>query len=242
MAKKGFEAWDDDPLDLDKPRANLSNLSLNALKALPFESLGQFKQAGRFPPGYSAESLTFYSPRDPGVHQVIVWTLLQVTHSVAVNMYGFDDPHVGALIRSHAAKGDVAVTLTLDSSQAGGQTEQDILRTFLNDMPGNSVAIGRSERGAISHDKLMVVDGLYLVSGSTNWSFGGEEMQDNQLTVARNPLFASEARAIIDLDHDAMLKQMGQRDAASFLRPIPVAKPAANGQKAAHAGAAAPPS
>src|SRR3954452_11572473 len=234
---KGFETWDDDPLDLDTPRAGIGKLSLNALKALPFEALGQFKQAGRFPPGYSAESLTFYSPRDPGVHQVIVWALLQVTHSVAVNMYGFDDPHVGCILRDHASKGDVAVTLTLDSSQAGGKTEQDILRTFLNEEPGNSVAIGRSQRGAISHDKLMVIDGLYLVSGSTNWSYGGEEMQDNQLTVSRNPLFASEARAIIDLDHDAMLKQMGQRDAESFLRPIPAAKPAANGQKPAPAGA-----
>jgi phosphatidylserine/phosphatidylglycerophosphate/cardiolipin synthase-like enzyme len=235
MATK-FEAWDDNPLDMDEPRVDLGNLSLNALKALPFEELGQFKQAGRFPPGYSSESLTFYSPRDPGVHRVIVWTLLQVTHSVAINMYGFDDPHVGALLRSHASKKDVAVTMTLDSSQAGGQTEQDILRSFLCDMPGNSVAIGRSERGAISHDKLMVVDGLYLISGSTNWSLGGEEMQDNQLTLARNPLFASEARAVIDLDHDAMLKQMGQRDAESFLRPVPVATPAANGKNATAAG------
>ena len=225
---KGFETWDDHPLDMDKPRAGLGNMSLGELKALPFEALGQFKQAGSFPSGYSGESLTFYSPRDPGVHHVIVWTLLQVTHSVAVNMYGFDDPHVGALLRSHADKKDVAVTLTLDSSQAGGQTEQDILRQFLSDLPGNSVAIGRSEKGAISHDKLMVIDGLYLISGSTNWSFGGEEMQDNQLTLSRNPLFASEARAIIDLDHDAMLKQMGQRDAESFLRPVPTAtaKPA----------------
>jgi phosphatidylserine/phosphatidylglycerophosphate/cardiolipin synthase-like enzyme len=222
---KGFETWEDDPLDMDTPRSGLGNLSLNALKAVPFEALGQFKQAGSFPPGYSSESLTFYSPRDPGVHQVIVWALLQVTHSVAVNMYGFDDQHVGALLRSHADKKDVAVTLTLDSSQAGGQTEQDILRSFLSDMPGNSVAIGRSERGAISHDKLMVIDGLYLVSGSTNWSFGGEEMQDNQLTLARNPLFSSEARAVIDLDHDGMLKQMGQRDADSFLKPVPVATP-----------------
>jgi phosphatidylserine/phosphatidylglycerophosphate/cardiolipin synthase-like enzyme len=235
---KSFQTWDDDPLDMDKARADLANLSLNALKALPFEQLGQFKQAQKFPTGYSSESLTFYSPRDPGVHEVIIWTLLQVTHSVAVNMYGFDDPHVGALLRSHANKKDVAVTLTLDSSQAGGRTEQDILRGFLNDLPGNSVAIGRSERGAISHDKLMVVDGLYLISGSTNWSFGGEEMQDNQLTLSRNPLFSSEARAIIDLDHDAMLKQMGQRDAASFLKPVPAATP----QPAPPPGAAGLPS
>ena len=222
---KSFDAWVDDPLDWGTPRADLSNVSLNALKAVPFEQLGQFKNAGRFPTGYSAESLTFYSPRDTGVHQVIIWTLLQVTHSVAINMYGFDDPNVGCILRDHATRKDIAVTLTLDSSQAAGQTEQDILRQFLSDEPGNSIAIGRSERGAISHDKLMVIDGLYLISGSTNWSYGGEEMQDNQLTLSRNPLFASEARAIIDLDHDAMLKQMGQRDAESFLKPVPAATP-----------------
>ena len=62
-------------------------------------------------------------------------------------------------------------------------------------------------------------------------------MQDNQLTLARNPLFASEARAVIDLDHDAMLKQMGQRDAESFLRPVP----AANGKPAPTAKAATKP-
>ena len=218
---RAFETWDDDPLDMDKSRRDLGGLSLNALRAVPFEELGRFKEAGRFPSGYSGESLTFYSPRDTGVHQVIMWTLLQVTHSVAINMYGFDDPHAGRLLRDHADKKDVAVTLTLDSSQAAGRTEQAILREFLNDMPGNSVAIGRSARGAISHDKLMVIDGLYLISGSTNWSYGGEEMQDNQLTLSRNPLFASEARAVIDLDHDAMLKQMGKRKPSDFLKPVP---------------------
>jgi hypothetical protein len=34
-----------------------------------------------------------------------------------------------------------------------------------------------------------------------------------------------------------MLKQMGQRDAESFLRPVPAATPAKNGQKAAPAPA-----
>src|SRR3954469_13505488 len=101
---KSFEAWDDVPLEMDKPRADLGNLSLNALKALPFEELGQFKQAGRFPPGFSAESLTCSSPLVTGVHQVIVSALLQETHSVAINMYGFDDPHVSALLRSYAGK------------------------------------------------------------------------------------------------------------------------------------------
>ncbi len=207
MARKFAEEWEDPP-DFSKPRSDLEGLSLDDLAAVPFESLGRFKQAGKFPAGYSQDALSFYSPRDPGIHAVIVWTLLQATHSIAVNMYGFDDPQASAIIRLHTLNDAIAVTLSLDKSQAGGAAEKAILASFNNQLIGNSIAIGRSSRGDISHDKLLVVDGLYTVTGSTNWSFGGEELQDNQLTVSRDPLAAAEARTIIDLDHDDMLKQM----------------------------------
>jgi hypothetical protein len=183
-------------------------MSLGDLANVPFDGLGRFKQAGRFPAGYSRDTLSFYAPRDPGIHAVIIWTLLQATHSLAVNMYGFDDPQASAMIRLYTLDESVAVTLSLDKSQAGGRAEKEILASFNNGLIGNSIAIGRSSRGDISHDKLLVVDGLYLVTGSTNWSYGGEELQDNQLTLSREPLAAAEARTIIDLDHDDILKQM----------------------------------
>lgn len=44
--------------------------------------------------------------------------------------------------------------------------------------------------------------------GSTNWSLSGEEQQDNELTLSRNAVIAAETRAILDLNHDFMLKQM----------------------------------
>lgn len=210
---KFIEDWEFPP-DMSKAREDLDGLSLQELRAIPFEGLGRFKQAGRFPDGYSTTDLTFYAPRDPGVHAVIVWVLLQVTHTVAVNMYGFDDPHAAAILQSYTDQPDIVVTLSLDKSQAGGQAEQVLLKRFRNELIGNSIAIGHSSRGAISHDKLVVVDGLYLITGSTNWSQGGEEMQDNQLTISRDPLAAAEARAIIDLDHDDMLKQMSKAPAA----------------------------
>jgi phosphatidylserine/phosphatidylglycerophosphate/cardiolipin synthase-like enzyme len=204
---KFIEDWEYPP-NLTKARADLGGLSLTKLRALSFEELARFKQAGRFPDGYSTKNLTFYAPRDPGVHAVIVWALLQATHTVAVNMFGFDDPHAAALIQSYTEQPDIAVTLSLDRSQTGSKTEKALLERFNHKLIGNSIAIGHSSRGAISHDKLLVVDGLYLVSGSTNWSQSGEILQDNQLTLSREPLAAAEARAIIDLDHDEMLKQM----------------------------------
>lgn len=202
-----FVAWEL-PLDLEEKREELEGISLAELGAIPFEELGRFKQAQAFPHGYNRDYLTFYAPRDGGVHQVLVWALLQAKSSVAINMYGFDDPQLVALLRHHAENEKMLVTLTLDSSEAGVKIEAELLALLKNELPGNSIAVGRSEKHAISHDKLLVVDGLYLVSGSTNWSFGGETEQDNQLTLTRNPIACAEARAVIDLDHDVMLKQM----------------------------------
>lgn len=204
-----FAAWES-PLALDKKRQDLGGISLAELAAVRFEELGRFKQAQSFPHGYNREYLTFYAPRDTGVHQVLLWTLLQAKSSVAINMYGFDDPQMVALIRHHAKNPSMVVTLSLDSSEAGGKLESELLKLLKNDLPGNSIAIGRSEKHAISHDKLMVIDGLYLITGSTNWSFGGESEQDNQLTLTRDPIACAEARAVVDLDHDVMLKQMAE--------------------------------
>jgi hypothetical protein len=46
------------------------------------------------------------------------------------------------------------------------------------------------------------------VKGSTNWSLSGEQQQDNELSLSRNAVVAAETRAILDLNHDFMLKQM----------------------------------
>jgi phosphatidylserine/phosphatidylglycerophosphate/cardiolipin synthase-like enzyme len=207
-----FAAWES-PLDLEKKRDELDGISLAELAAIDFTDLGRFKAAQSFPHGYDRDYLTFYAPRDTGVHEVLLWTLLQAKSSVAINMYGFDDSQLVAILRHHAENPEMLVTLSLDSSEAGVKIEAELLKLLRNDLPGNSIAIGRSEKKAISHDKLLVVDGLYLVTGSTNWSFGGEVDQDNQLTLSRDPIACAEARAVIDLDHDVMLKQMAEKAA-----------------------------
>jgi phosphatidylserine/phosphatidylglycerophosphate/cardiolipin synthase-like enzyme len=87
--------------------------------------------------------------------------------------------------------------------------EKKILETWENKGFGNSIAIGTSEvKHAISHLKVMIVDNIYTVTGSTNWSISGESEQDNQLTLSRNAVIASELRGVLDLNHDWMLKQM----------------------------------
>jgi phosphatidylserine/phosphatidylglycerophosphate/cardiolipin synthase-like enzyme len=134
--------------------------------------------------------------------------LASTQKSIVLNMYGYDDDELNDIIMSKLNDEHVYVQMSLDKSQAGGVHERQLLAKWNNDLIGNSIAIGQSTKGAISHMKIVIVDGVYTVRGSTNWSLAGEQKQDNELTVHNNAVIAAETRAELDRNHDAMLKQM----------------------------------
>jgi phosphatidylserine/phosphatidylglycerophosphate/cardiolipin synthase-like enzyme len=175
--------------------------------------LDKFK-ASPFVSGYPDSARTFYSPVDQ-VHDALKVLVGSATKSLVVSMYGYDDDELDQAIRDKLASNKIFVQLSLDKSQAAGAHEKAILAKWQNDAIGNSIAIGRSEHGAIMHLKMVIIDGLDVVTGSTNWSTGGEADQDNQLTVIRDALVAAEARARVDIIHDGMLKQMAKATTAA---------------------------
>jgi phosphatidylserine/phosphatidylglycerophosphate/cardiolipin synthase-like enzyme len=173
--------------------------------------LDQYK-AAPFPPGYPDGTRTFYSPVDH-VHEALQALLTSANKSIVVAMYGYDDQQLNTVLQSKLRDENIYVQMSLDSTQAAGKAERELLATWLNDKTGNSIAIGHSEKSAIMHLKMVIIDGVDVVTGSTNWSQGGETKQDNQMTVIRDPYVCAEARARLDIIHDQMLKQMAARAA-----------------------------
>lgn len=175
--------------------------------------LDQFMVTG--PPVGSLEMVrSFYSPID-NVHEVLKAIIGSAEHSIVVSMFGYDDDELAALLDTALKDASKFVQITLDSSQAGGVHEKAILDKYKHEMTGNSVAIGRSEKGAIIHRKMVIVDGLWWIGGSTNWSTSGESLQDNELTVIRDPFHCTKARSILDIAHNHALAQMAKKAGAA---------------------------
>ena len=167
-----------------------------------------------WPAGYPADLRTFFAPTDgPGIHKLLVDLVSSASHSVVLNMYGYDDDEIDAAIQAKTSDPNVYVQMSLDRSQAGGVHERALLAKWNSTASGTSIAIGQSVKHAISHLKVLIVDGLFIVSGSTNWSLSGEEQQDNELIVHRNAVLAAQYRSILDINHTEMLKQMAARPA-----------------------------
>lgn len=176
-----------------------------------WDDLAQYKAEKRFLDGYPPDYRTFFAPRD-SIHPMLVSLLSGAQRSIVMNMFGYDDDELDEIIRHKLGEEHVYVQMSLDSRQAAGKHAKEILARWSNDEFGNSVAVGTSSvHHAISHLKVLIVDGVYTVTGSTNWSISGESEQDNQLTIDRNAVIAAETRTILDLNHDWMLKQMAEK-------------------------------
>ena len=162
-------------------------MALNSLSALDKH------KAEPFAPGYPDNARTFYSPVD-SVQEALVDLLNSSTKSLVVAMYGYDDEKLNLILQEKLLAEQIFV-----GKRGGGRGG------------GGKKRSGHSETHAIMHLKMVIVDGLDVITGSTNWSTGGESRQDNQLTVIRDPLVAAEARTRIDIIHDDMLKQMAAK-------------------------------
>lgn len=168
-----------------------------------------------FPSDFPANLRTFFSPQDD-VHGAIKALLGSASESLFISMYGEDDAELTDLILGKAQDPSVFVQINLDKTQAAGSAES-LLVAKLRTCPNTRLAVGMSVNHKINHLKLAVVDGLYRLSGSTNWSTDGEGCgdgkhgQNNEASIICDRAVAHEATTILNAEHQIMLGQMAQQ-------------------------------
>jgi len=120
----------------------------------------------------------YFSPRG-GAQDALVATIGQAKDSIFVQAYSFTSaPIAKALV--DAAKRGVKIEAILDKSQ---RSERYTGATFLRN---EGIPVHIDKKHAIAHNKVMIVDGSIVVTGSFNFTKAAEEKNAENLLIIRN--------------------------------------------------------
>ncbi len=189
-----------------------------SLQTFTLDDLAQFTREKSFDPRDSSDFRVLYVGRDD-VHGALKYVLERCTRSLKMNMFGYDDDELNAIISGLIESEHIFVQGTLDKSQASGVHEKKILAGW-NPAMRASFAIGESATHQISPTKGGVRDGLVGWEGSTNWSGSGEgtivapdgsnkgrKAQNNTCAFYTNPVEIAKFADELDEEHATVLQQ-----------------------------------
>jgi hypothetical protein len=129
----------------------------------------------------------FFSPKG-GCTEAVVRELNAAKSSVLVQAYSFTSaPIAKALLEAH--KRGVQVEVVLDKSQ---RTEKYSEADFLVNV---GIPVRIDDRHAIAHNKVMVIDGATVITGSFNFTKNAEANNAENLLVIRSPELAAKYAA-----------------------------------------------
>ena len=125
-----------------------------------------------------------FSPND-GATALVVHTIDQAKSSILGQAYSFTSaPIARALAEAHQRGGDVRVIL--DKSQ---KTERYSIAVYLRN---HGIPTWIDSRHAIAHNKVMVIDGATVITGSFNFTKAAEEKNaENVIVLHDNPRLAA---------------------------------------------------
>jgi hypothetical protein len=196
----------------------------STLQTFTLDDLAAYTAEGAFGPTASNDFRVFYVGRDD-VHGVLKHILSRVSLSLKMNMFGYDDDELNAILMGLARNPSVMVQVTLDKSQSSGVHEKKILDSDVVSDPERFAAdfvVGESSTSQISHTKGGVLDGVVGFEGSTNWSASGEgtgiglhgaanapgwKAQNNTLSVYTNAYEIAKFAARLDFEHGVAARQ-----------------------------------
>jgi len=161
---------------IQRSASNALNVPGQSLQHFNLLELQQFTKEKCYSTDASKDFHLFYVGRDD-VHDILKYVLSRVTVSLYLNMYGYDDAELNAILMAKALDPSVTMLITLDSSQAQSKYEAELLASDIAKNPtayNTHFVVGTSATGQISHTKGFVADGRVAAEGSTNWSTSGQ--------------------------------------------------------------------
>lgn len=133
---------------------------------------------------YKPESVQVYFSPNGGATEACIAAIRAAKKSIHVQAYSFTSaPIAGALVE--AKKRGVAVEAILDKSQrTATYSEADFISRA-------GIATFIDAKHAIAHNKIILIDGAVVITGSFNFTKAGESSNAENLLVIRDPALAA---------------------------------------------------
>lgn len=121
-----------------------------------------------------------FTSEDPAIEQSIIPVVNSATRSIRFLAFSFTDyPLANAMIQRAQNGVDVAGVF----EKVGSDTDSAELKTLYC----ASVPVRRDGNGSFMHNKVIVVDERYVITGSLNFSTNAEESNDENVIIIDNP-------------------------------------------------------
>lgn len=133
-------------------------------------------------PAWAAGSTqVYFSPRG-GCTQAIVNAVNQAKTSILVQAYSFTSkPIAEALLQAHQRGVQVRILADKTSRRKGEQAAH---------LAGLGVSVSVDSAHAIAHNKVIVIDGKIVITGSFNFTTAAEKSNAENLLVIQDPVLA----------------------------------------------------
>jgi hypothetical protein len=213
-----------------------------SLQTFSLLDLQQFTKEKSYSNTASKDFHLFYVGRDD-VHDILKYVLSRVSVSLYLNMFGYDDDELNAILMAKAMDPQITMLVTLDQSQASGPNEKALLNSDIAKNPSaynTHFVVGQSATHQISHTKGFVADGRVGGEGSTNWSSSGEgtfvetgmpggpgyKAQNNTQSIFTDSDTISRFQAELIAEHMTAQQQAGNTQSAAAAKATAAQAPA----------------
>jgi phosphatidylserine/phosphatidylglycerophosphate/cardiolipin synthase-like enzyme len=143
-------------------------------------------------PAVAAEPLVCFTPGE-NCTGIIVDQIDGARHSILVQAYSFTSvPILAALKAAHGRGTDVRVLLDKSSARISKSGSRYSAANYLTNA---GIPVWVDMKPAIAHNKVMVIDGLWVITGSFNFTASAQNRNAENLLVIEDPVLAGEYRA-----------------------------------------------